>query len=398
MGAVRLAIPTLGAMLVAKWIFWVCAGLLGWTHVGYSLCVAALARVRPRPVHRGEVSPTVTLIVAAHDEQTTIEATVRSLLGLDYPSDRLSVVVASDGSTDATEEIVARLAAADPRVSLLRCPRGGKVRAQDRAVDVSDSEIVAFGDANGEWEPPALARLVSNFADPDVAYACGNLRLRRADGTNQEGLYWRYELWLRNNEARIGSITAGNGGIYAVRRTDYLFSDSGGRAGHDLGLPYRLVQRGRRAVSDGSAVAWESPASDSEDEYRRKVRMSARCWQHVAGGRMLRGGGPLFLIEIVSHRLLRYLSGVLHIVAFVCCALLAPTRLMYAVALWLQIGWLALAACGARRVRVPLAGLAWYYLLITAATVSGLWRYLHEGVPVVWDQAEGTRAVDGSDV
>jgi cellulose synthase/poly-beta-1,6-N-acetylglucosamine synthase-like glycosyltransferase len=237
MGAVTLAVPTLvGAMIVLQWIFWVCAGLLGWTHVGYSLCVAALAQVRPRPVRRGEISPTVTLIVAAHDEQETIEATVRSLLALRYPSDRLSVIVASDGSTDATDEIVARLAAEDARVSLLRCPRGGKVRAQDRAVRAGDSEIVAFSDANGQWEPDALERLVGNFADPDVAYACGNLRLRLADGTNQEGLYWRYELWLRNNEARIGSITAGNGGIYAVRRADYLFSDCGGRAGHDLGL------------------------------------------------------------------------------------------------------------------------------------------------------------------
>jgi cellulose synthase/poly-beta-1,6-N-acetylglucosamine synthase-like glycosyltransferase len=393
MGALTLAVLlSTAAMIVLRWAFWVCAGLLAWTHVGYSLCVAALARVRPRPVRRADISPTVTLVVAAHDEQDTIQATVRSLLGLDYPAGRLGIVVASDGCTDATDEIVAGLAAQDARVTLLACPRGGKVLAQDRAVRASTAEIVAFCDANGEWEPDALARLVGNFADPDVAYACGNLRLRRADGTNREGLYWRYELWLRNNEARIGSITAGNGGIYAVRRSDYLYSDSAGRAGHDLGLPYRLVQRGRRAVSDGSAVAWESPATDSEDEYRRKVRMSARCWQHVAGGRMLRGGGPLFLMEIVSHRLLRYLSGILHVVAFLCCALLAPTRLVYAVALWLQIAWLALAACGARRLRVPLAGLAWYYLLITAATVSGLWRYLRVGVPVVWEQAEGTRA------
>jgi hypothetical protein len=266
------------------------------------------------------------------------------------------------------------------------------VSAQDRAVRESagsGSEIVAFSDANGDWEPDALRRLVSNFADPDVAYACGNLRLRRAGGTNREGVYWRYELWLRGNEARVGSITAGNGGIYAVRRGDYLFSD--GRAGHDLGLPYQLVQRGRRAVSDDAAVAWESPARDLEDEYRRKVRMAARCWQHVAGGRMLRGGGPLFLVEIVSHRLLRYLSGVLHVTAFVCAAVLAPGSVVYAVALGVQIAWLGLALCGRLRWPVPLAGLAYYYLLITWATLAGLVRYLRVGVPVVWEQAEGTR-------
>jgi cellulose synthase/poly-beta-1,6-N-acetylglucosamine synthase-like glycosyltransferase len=273
-------------------------------------------------------------------------------------------------------------------------PSGGKVAAQDRAVlqTADASEIVAFSDANGEWERGALRRLASNFADPDVAYACGNLRLRRADGTNREGLYWRYELWLRDNEARIGSITAGNGGIYAVRRSDYIVSD--GRAGHDLGLPYQLVQRGRRAVSDREAVAWESPASDLEDEYQRKVRMSARCWQHVVSGRMLRGGGPLFLAQIVSHRLLRYESGILHLLLFALSVLLTatgPHRALYGAVLGLQLLWLVLALAGRMRLRVPLAGLAYYYLLVTWATVAGLVRYLRVGVPVTWEQAEGTR-------
>jgi cellulose synthase/poly-beta-1,6-N-acetylglucosamine synthase-like glycosyltransferase len=377
-------------MIVLEVLFWVCAGLLVWTHVGYSLFVAALARLRPRPVRRAEIAPTVALIVAAHDEQDDIEATVRALAAQRYPADRLRIVVASDGSTDRTDEIVQTLAAADGRVSLLRCARGGKVAAQNRAVRETESELVAFSDANGEWEPDALARLVANFADPDVAYACGNLRLRRANGTNQEGLYWRYELWLRNNEARIGSITAGNGGIYAVRRSDYIEGD--GRAGHDLGLPYQLVQRGRRAVSDEAAVAWESPARDLEDEYRRKVRMAARCWQHVAGGRMLRGGGPLFLVEIVSHRLLRYGSGILHVLLLASAAALAPGRIVYAIALGIQLLWLVLAAAGRLRLRVPAAGLAYYYLLVTWATLAGLGRYLRVGVPVMWEQAEGTRA------
>ncbi len=385
-------------MIVLEGLFWVCAALIVWTHVGYPLFVAGLARVRPRPVRRAAITPSVTLVVAAHDEADGIEATVRALLASRYPADRLRLVVASDGSTDGTDEIVERLAdEARGRVALLRCPRGGKVRAQDRAVQETGgeaaSEIVAFGDANGEWEPGALAALVASFADPEVAYVCGNLRLRRGDGTNREGVYWRYELWLRGNEARIGSITAGNGSIYAVRRSDYRFSERDGRDGHDLGLPYRLVQHGRRATADPSAVAWESPATDSEDEYRRKVRMAARCWQHVARGRMLRGGGPLFLLQMVSHRLLRYLSGILHVLALASAlALTLEGSALYAVLLGIQLAWLALALCGARRIRAPGAGLAWYYLLITWATLAGLWRYLRVGVPVVWEPAQGTRA------
>jgi cellulose synthase/poly-beta-1,6-N-acetylglucosamine synthase-like glycosyltransferase len=385
-------------MILLEVIFWAAAAFIVWTHVGYPLFVAFLARVRPRPVRRAEVEPTVLLVIAAHDEQDGIEATVRGMLALDYPAERFSVVVASDGSTDRTDEIVSALEAeSGGRVSLLRYPRGGKVTAQDRAVRETGgegaSEILAFSDANGSWEPDALRRLVANFADPNVAYACGNLRLRRADGTNREGLYWRYELWLRENEARIGSITAGNGGIYAVRRADYLDSPDG-RAGHDLGLVYRLVQQGRRAVSDPSAVAWETPARELEDEYERKVRMSARCWQHVVSGRMLQGGGPLFLLQIVSHRLLRYESGLLHVLLLVLAAVLtfaSGAHVLYAAMLALQLLWLAMALAGRLRWPVPAAGLAYYYFLVTWATLAGLWRYMRVGVPVTWEHAEGTR-------
>jgi len=397
-------------MILLEVIFWTAAAFIVWTHLGYPMFVALLARLRPRPVRRAPIEPAVTLVIAAHDEQDTIEATVRGMLALDYPPERLSIIVASDGSTDRTDAIVSGLQAqTGGRVSLLRCPRAGKVSAQDRAVrasgesgatgtaeaaEAAGSDIIAFSDANAMWEQDALRRLVANFADPDVAYACGNLRLRRADGTNREGVYWRYELWVRDNESRIGSITAGNGGIYAVRRSDYLESPDG-RAGHDLGLVYRLVQRGRRAVSDPSAVAWETPARDLEDEYERKVRMSARCWQHVVSGRMLRGGGPLFLLQIVSHRLLRYESGVLHVLLLALAAVLTAAsgaHVLYGVMLGLQLAWLALAAAGRLRLPVPGAGIAYYYLLVTWATLAGLWRYLRVGVPVTWEQAEGTRA------
>lgn len=388
-------------MVLLEVIFWAAAAFIVWTHLGYPLFVAALARVRPRPVRRAPIEPTVTLVIAAHDEQASIEATVRRMLALDYPPERLSVLVASDGSTDRTDEIVSALAAeSGGRVSLLRCPRAGKVTAQDRAVRETAgegaSEIVAFSDANGSWEPDALRRLVSSFADPGVAYVCGHLRLRRADGTNREGLYWRYELWLREHEARIGSITAGNGGIYAVRRSDYLESPDG-RAGHDLGLVYRLVQQGRRAVSDSAAIAWETPARDLEDEYERKVRMSARSWQHVISGGMLhRGrGGGLYLLQIVSHRLLRYESGLLHLLLLALAAVLtvaSGAHVLYGAMLGLQLAWLAMALAGRLRLPLPAAGIAYYYFLVTWATLAGLWRYLRVGVPVTWDQAEGTRA------
>src|SRR5687768_91376 len=264
------------AAISVKLLFWLSLGALAWTHVVYPLVTMALARLRPRPVRQEPIEPTVTVVVAAHDEETVIERRLENLLALDYPAEKVEIVVASDASSDGTDDLVAAVAAREPRVRLLRCPRGGKVAAQDIAVRATEGEIVAFTDANATWAPDALRMLVRNFADPDIAYVCGRLRLERADGGNREGVYWRYELALRRAESRLGSVTAGNGSIYAVRREDYIEVDP--RMGHDLSLPYALVQRGRRAVYEREAQAFEKPTPTNETEYRRKVRMFEHCW------------------------------------------------------------------------------------------------------------------------
>ena len=375
--------------MIAKTLFWGSLGALAWTHVGYPAAAAVLARIRERPVRKGGAQPRVSVIVAAHDEEDVIADRVDNLLAQDYPRDFFEVVVASDGSTDGTDEIVQARSQRDRRVRLVSCPREGKVSAQNRAVRTVDSEIVAFTDANARWQSDALAKLVRNFADPDVAYVCGGHHYETGDGTNREGLYWRYESWLRSSESALGSITGGIGPIYAVRRNDYVENEP--RFGHDLGFPYEMAQRGRRAIYDPDAVATEKPSRDLEDEYRRKVRMLTQSWLHVLSGRMLRGGGPLYLGQIVSHRLLRYGSGILHIVLLTTSIVLVHDGVVYRLALSGQIAWLVLAAAGRARVPIPGAGLAYYYFLVTAATVTGLVRYLRFGVPVVWEKIEGTR-------
>jgi glycosyltransferase involved in cell wall biosynthesis len=376
--------------VLAKTLFWGSLGALAWTHVGYPVAAAALARVWPRPVGKEDVTPEVTVVVAAHDEEEVIARRVENLLALDYPAERLAIVVASDGSTDRTDEIVEEIAAKAASVRLLRSERAGKATAQNRAVESISSEVVAFSDANSRWEPDALRKLVRSFADPDVGYVCGQLRLESGDGASQEGLYWRYELWLRESESALGSITAGNGAIYAVRRSDYLGWDDP-RIGHDFGLPFRLVQRKRRAVYEREAVAWEKPARDAEDEYRRKVRMMTRSWRPLLDGSLARTGDSLYLAELVSHRVLRYGSGVLHLVLLGSSATLAGESPLYTLAFVGQLGFLALAYAGRRRLDVPAASLAYYYFLTTAATVDALVRYLRGGSPATWAKAEGTR-------
>jgi cellulose synthase/poly-beta-1,6-N-acetylglucosamine synthase-like glycosyltransferase len=369
-------------VLVLKTLFWGSLGALAWTHVGYPVAAGALARIRERRVATDAGwEPSVSVVVAAYNEEAVIERRLENLLELDYPAQRLEIVVASDASSDRTNELVESVARHEPRVRLLDCLRGGKVAAQDRAVRETTGEVVAFSDANATWAPDALRRLVAALADPEVAYVCGRLRLEDAAGSNREGLYWRYELWLREQESRLGSVTGGNGSIYALRRGDYVEVDP--RWGHDLAFPYRMVQEGRRAVYEPAAVAYERPTPTNETEYARKVRMFEHCWEITLRGSMLRRLPTGYLVSILSHRVLRYASGVLHVVLLATSVALAPIGWPYALAL---LGQLALLAAFAAKVPITR-----YYVYVTWATAQALWNYLRRGVPATWDAAEGTR-------
>ena len=374
-------------MLLVKVLFWLSLGGIVWTHAGYPLAAALLARLLRRGVRRTDVEPSVTVIVPAHDEEDVIGARIENLLALDYPAERLDVLVVSDGSTDGTDELVRGYAGRDPRVRLLALPRGGKLAALNSAVGHSDREVVAFSDANSRWAPDTLRMLVRDLADGDVAYVCGKLVLERPDGTNREGAYWRYELWLRESESRLGSVTGGNGAVYAMRRTDYVPNPWG----QDLGQPVETVKRGKRAVYEPDAVAYERAAATLEDEYGRKVRMFRWAWQHMFRGGLLRDVGPLYAFQLVSHRHLRYASGLLHLVWLGSSLALVGAGWLYRAVLAAQLAWLALAALGRLRVPLPGAALAYYYLLVTWATVVALAGYLRHGVSPHWERTEGAR-------
>ncbi len=202
-------------MSVLELVFWIAVGLLVYTHLGYPLVLAALARGcdQRRYPRLSESLPAVSLIVAAHDEEDVIEAKVANALALDYPRERLELIVASDGSTDRTAER-ARAAGADLVLDLARI---GKIEAQNAAVERAANGLLAFSDANASWAPTALRELVAPFADERVGYVCGQARFIDQGGSNQEGAYWRFELALRALESRLAGVTAGNGAIYAVR-------------------------------------------------------------------------------------------------------------------------------------------------------------------------------------
>ena len=392
-------------MLALAIVFWVCAGLIVWTQLGYALVLALLVRLKrpsgavegaghPRADRTSE-PPLLSIIVAAHDEQDVVAARVANALALDYPRELLEVIVACDGCADDTAAR-AREAGAD---LVLELPRGGKIRAQDAAVGRARGEIVAFSDANSLWEPGAARALVRAFESERVGYACGRVTFVQAAsgraGGNQEGLYWRYELAVRALESRLSSVTAGNGAIYATRRDGYIVVDP--VMGHDLSLPFNMVKRGLRAVYVPGARATEKMVPTVEGEFARKRRMMSHTWPILLRGGMLspRGYPPGYAVMVFSHRALRYALPFLHLLALAANVALVfvsdgSARTLYLVTLALQVGLLLGAAlAGAVRWRPFL--LARYYVLTAASPAAGLWDWLRHGTDPAWEAAEGTR-------
>jgi cellulose synthase/poly-beta-1,6-N-acetylglucosamine synthase-like glycosyltransferase len=392
--------------LALEIVFWLSCALIVWTQVGYAIALAVLARLlspaASSPGERGRRSPdrggasedlpSLSLIVAAHDEGSVIAAKVVNALALDYPRELLELIVACDGCSDDTAAR-AREAGADV---VLELPRGGKIRAQDAAVAQAKGAIVAFSDANSLWEPDAARVLVGAFDDRHVGYACGQVRFVQAavgaQAGNQEGVYWRYEMAVRALESRLSSITAGNGAIYATRREAYIVVDP--IMGHDLSLPFNIVKRGLRAVYVPAARASEKMVPSIGGEFARKRRMMSHTWPILLHGGILspRGYTPGYALMILSHRLLRYATPFLHALALaVDIALVAGDGgVLYMVTLYLQLALLAAAGLGGVLRLRPLL-IARYYVLTTASLAIGLWDWLRHGTDAAWEAAEGTR-------
>ncbi len=315
-----------------------------------------------------------------------IAAKVANALALDYPRDRLELIVASDGSADATVER-ARAAGAD---LVLDLPRGGKLAAQNAAAERASGEILAFSDANSVWAPDALRHLVEPFADPAVGYACGQVRFLDPGGDNLEGSYWRYEMALREMESALAGVTAGNGAIYAVRATPTS------RCRRPAATTSRCPSCSPSAAGARSTCPGRAPrrrwCRRWSGELARKRRMMVGLWDIVVGEGMLRPRGypPLYAFEIASHRLLRYASPFLHLFALAANVALLGQGWVYAVTLAAQLALLA-AALLARVLPLAPLRVARYYVETTASIALGLWDRLRHGPQGAWEKAEGTR-------
>ncbi len=372
----------------ARAIFWGSAALLAHTHLTYPLAMAVIERLRgrqERAARSGGGVPSVSLIIAAHDEEDVIGRKLEGIRELAYPPEKLEVIVASDGSSDHTVEL-ARAAGAS---QVLDLPRGGKIAAQNAAAERASGEILAFSDANSYWEPEALARLMAPFCDPGVGYVCGQVRFLDADGDNEEGAYWRYEMWVRELESGQAGVTAGNGGIYAVRRSAYAFLPPS--RSHDLSFPFQLAKAGFRSLYAPEAVAEEKLVPTIEGEFERKRRMMRGLLDIVVADGMIEPSGysPMYAFEVYSHRVIRYASPLLHALAFLANLVLLRRSRIYVLTMLAQLGVIVSALIPEPPLRPMRIGR--YYGLVTASIALGTIDRLRDGPPAAWEKSEGTR-------
>jgi cellulose synthase/poly-beta-1,6-N-acetylglucosamine synthase-like glycosyltransferase len=301
--------------VLAEIAFWVPILLLGWVYLGYPLTISAVAHLRPVTLQGLGPTPTVTAAIAAHDEASNIAERIADLFAQETSgASVLEVLVGSDGSTDGTDEIVARLAASDPRIRLLALPRAGTTPAQHALIEAARGEIVLLTDAETRFNPGCIAALVEAFRDPRVGCATGRLEWIEEDATatsSNEGLYWRYERRIRGLESRAGFLTAGTGAILALRRSCYRPVTS--TTGMDHLLPLLILEQGLLVVLVPAAVATDRPISGLREQFRNRARTATRGIEANLSmvGRLLPWRHPRAALAVWSHKVLRWATPLL---------------------------------------------------------------------------------------
>ncbi len=367
-------------MSVAFFTFWASLGLLLYVYVGFALLLAAVGLVLNRRVKKHPLTPSVSVVIAAYNEEASITERLDNLLELDYPRDRLEVIVASDGSDDATERIVEGYAGLGVR--LLSLPRRGKIHALNDAVAVASGEILVFSDANSIYDRQALRTLVRNFADPEVGGVGGNtiyITEKNADTCSKgENLYWNYDKWLKEMESRTGSIISAHGAIYAIRRelyqplTDPAVTD-------DFAISTGVIEQGYRLVFEKEARAYEVAIPAANREFWRKVRMMTRGLRGVRLRRRLLNPFKygFYAVILFTHKLLRRLVAAFLLTLFASSLALAPQGGFYALFCQGQMVFYALALVGyllkdQRLGRLRLLYVPFFYCLANSAALVAL--------------------------
>jgi cellulose synthase/poly-beta-1,6-N-acetylglucosamine synthase-like glycosyltransferase len=359
-------------------VFWILIGLVGFAYLGYPLLLAALVRVARRQPKSDDVTPSVTLLIPAYNEERSLGPKLDSCLGLDYPSDQLQIIVLSDGSTDQTNAVAARYVEHGIELMAFEANRGKLAVLRD-GVEHARGEIVAFSDAACRLMSDSIRRLARPFADPDVGCVSGVYRVLRPEAAqlgDEEGFYWKYETFIKRCESDLASILGAHGSLYAIRRE--LCPDlTRIRINDDYEIPVKIVAGGHRAVYAPDAVACEE--ATEMGGFARRVRIAVGNFRQLRLlGLLLWPPRPWLLFQFVSHKVLRLIGPFCLAAALALNAFL--TGALYMALLVAQVGFYGLALAGwlggGRRARVPLLKLPYYFCMINAAYVVGLARLL----------------------
>lgn len=364
--------------------FWTAAAVIAYSYALYPAILAVVARLHPAPpVHRGAITPDVTLAIVAHNEEGSIETKLRNCLSLDYPKERLEIVVVSDGSTDRTEEIVGGFAGAGVRLLVL-AENAGKARAINAVVPTCRGEILVFCDARQRLAPDSVRELVACFADPTVGGVSGELHLESKTGTAAgEGLgaYWTYEKFIRRTQSRLDSMVGATGALYAIRRSLFrpldirLILD-------DVAIPMDVVLAGFRVIFEPSAKVYDEASATPQREFRRKVRTLSGNYQLAAlRPELLDPRRNRLFVQFVSHKLSRLAVPWCLLALFLTSFPLAfHLEGFYETALFSQIAFYLMAVAGwtleRLKIRVSLLSVPYAFALLNLAAASSPFSFL----------------------
>ncbi|MDE2150253.1 MAG: glycosyltransferase family 2 protein [Gammaproteobacteria bacterium] len=376
-------------MSTAQALFWISAGFVTYVYVGYPLLIAALSRLRQPPLRATLADaglPEVTVVIAAYNEAQRLPAKIANLRTLDYPADKLQILVVSDGSTDASASIAQSL----PGVRVLAYPqRRGKAHALNLAMTEVRTSFTVFCDVRQELAPDSVRYLISNFCAADVGAASGELVHRASNShTGQSiGLYWRYEKWIREAESRLHSTVGATGALYAIRTADFtpIAPDT---ILDDFEIPMSIARGGKRVLFDSRALVFDELHTDSRVEQKRKIRTLTGNFQTFSRQPwlFLPAVNPLWF-QFISHKALRLLVPYAMLLALLSSALLSAP--IYRLALVLQLGFYVLVAA-ARRLPAArhnrLVSLAQVFFDMNAAAVIAAWRFASGGADARWEK------------
>ncbi|MEM8984019.1 MAG: glycosyltransferase family 2 protein [Pseudomonadota bacterium] len=363
-------------MSVATTVYWLSAFVLVYVYFGYPVLLRVIKGVfGDRTVAIGEHEPPVTLVVSAFNEADVIAEKIHNSLALDYPREKLQILVVSDASDDGTDGIVEEIAEA----TLLRMEeRGGKTLGLNAAIEAASGEIVVFSDANAMYQQDAIRKLIRNFADENVGAVVGESTYSESanDAERSESAYWRYETAIKALESELGSTVGGDGAIYAIRKS--LYRPMRADALSDFVNPCQIIEQGYRCLYEREAISVEEAAGSFDKEYRRKVRIVNRAWRATMSMKHLMN--PLqfgfFSLQLISHKLLRWLVPVFLVTVFTSNAFLLQDGGVYVVTYWLQIVFYLIAFVG-KAMRSSRELPLWlyvpcYFCLVNAASAQGI--------------------------